>query len=79
MYDFNDGSGTKLHYARKIIIHPEHGSPTDQENDIALIQMEKPVMTFNQHVRPICLPRPHQRPPVNSTCCATGKLFLYAF
>lgn len=55
---------------KKIIPHPNYNSFTF-DNDIALMEMDKPVM-FSDYIRPICLPAPQHDFPVGDIVWITG-------
>ena len=54
----------------QIIVHPNYNPPvTGNDYDVALIKLEEPI-TFNNDVRPICLPAMDFLPGTN--CYVTG-------
>lgn len=42
-----------------------------KKNDIALLQLERPVQ-FTKYIQPICLPEPGDPLPLHSTCFTIG-------
>ena len=58
-----------------IYVHPEYKSHARYNNDIALLELEKPVM-FGKHVQPICLPAQGEKPAIGTKCYITGMNFI---
>ncbi|CAB3982538.1 chymotrypsinogen B-like [Paramuricea clavata] len=56
--------------AKKVIVHPQYGRPT-LNNDIALIQLERPA-TLTSRISTVCLPSHNFDVPLNSECYITG-------
>lgn len=50
----------------KIFIHPNYIN-TSTENDIALIQLKKPIVKYTYTIRPICLPLTKYKKNINVT------------
>jgi hypothetical protein len=61
--------------AKKVIVHPQYGQPA-LNNDIALIQLERPA-TLTSRVSTVCLPSHNFDVPLNSECYITGKLWWW--
>ncbi|KAK3585666.1 hypothetical protein CHS0354_020231, partial [Potamilus streckersoni] len=61
---------TQIHEASRIFLFPEYDSAT-VNNDIALIKLKEPVH-FNDHVRPVCLPKGNWKTPLGTRCTAAG-------
>lgn len=55
---------------RNIIIHNDY-KPATHENDIALVQLDRPV-TFTKNIRRVCLPEATQNILPGSTAYITG-------
>jgi len=55
---------------KKVIRHPQY-SPTTLNNDIALMELSKP-LTFNKYVKPVCLPTADVEGKPNQYCYITG-------
>ena len=54
----------------QIIVHPNYHPPvTGNDYDVALIKLEEPI-TFNNDVRPVCLPTMNF--PAGKNCYVTG-------
>lgn len=67
-----------VRYIEKLIIYPDVDEDVfiilgryDISNDIALLKLNAPVI-FNDHIRPICLPKPNLRFSQESKCFVTG-------
>lgn len=56
--------------AKNVFVNPNY-SPITVDNDIALIELDRPVY-FNDFLRPICLPQPKKVTPVGTRCYAVG-------
>lgn len=57
---------------RRTCVHVKFGKDKFNHNDIALIELENDV-TFNNNVRPICLPSDDLKQfPTGTQCVATG-------
>ena len=54
----------------KLFVHHEYNFHT-VDNDIALIRLKEKVL-YNDHVRPICLPKTSERLPVGTRCTVIG-------
>jgi len=64
--------GTQRFYAKRAFHHPDWNSPTDLNNDIALIEFNRPAV-FNKNVQPVCLPEMGAADiPVGTECYITG-------
>jgi len=62
--------GSEADYnVKKIIMHPDYGTPSDLNNDIAVIELQTPIK-FNKYVQPLCLP--DKDVPVGTQCYITG-------
>uniref|UniRef100_A0A6I8PAW0 Transmembrane serine protease 2 n=2 Tax=Ornithorhynchus anatinus TaxID=9258 RepID=A0A6I8PAW0_ORNAN len=61
------GSGYKV---QKIISHPNYDTKS-KNNDIALMKLQAP-LTFNENVRPVCLPNPGMMFEPNQQCWISG-------
>uniref|UniRef100_F6SNU6 Transmembrane protease serine 2 n=1 Tax=Monodelphis domestica TaxID=13616 RepID=F6SNU6_MONDO len=61
------GSGYKV---QKIISHPSYDSNT-KNNDVALIKLQTP-LTFNEKIRPVCLPNPGMMFEPTQSCWISG-------
>jgi len=71
-YNRQDMDGDEqVYYATTAFHHPEWMNPTQLNNDVALIRLNKPVV-FNSHVQPICLPSPNDAPATGTECYITG-------
>ncbi len=57
--------------AKRIILRDDFSSTTIN-NDIALVQLDRPAM-LNSRVGTVCLPRQGYQVPVGSQCITTGK------
>ncbi|KAG7473711.1 hypothetical protein MATL_G00098720 [Megalops atlanticus] len=55
---------------RRITPHPHYNDST-LDNDVALLQLNTPLM-FNEYVRSICLPRAGQEAPPSHLCTVSG-------
>ena len=60
---------------KRVIVHPSYGR---LNNDIALIQLERPA-TLNSRVSTVCLPSHDFALPLSSTCYITGKYTNFIF
>lgn len=54
----------------ELYLHKEY-NPHTVDNDIALIRLQETIR-FNDHVRPICLPKTNKRLPVGTRCTVIG-------
>ncbi|KAI4589605.1 hypothetical protein MJG53_000654 [Ovis ammon polii x Ovis aries] len=61
------GSGYRV---AKVISHPNYDSKT-KNNDIALMKLQKP-LTFNDKVKPVCLPNPGMMLEPTQSCWISG-------
>jgi len=64
-------SGGSLKAVRKAIVHPDYGSPTDFENDIALLILRLPLF-YSKYVQPISLPTQNVEISANETVLVSG-------
>ena len=72
-HDLNHPTGKEQHRnVKRMIKHPSYGR---LNNDIALIELDRPVM-FNDHIQPVCLPDSQETPSVGSKCFLTGAIFF---
>ena len=70
-FDRNTKSGHEAEYqVKKVFRHEDYNVPSPINNDIALLELEKPIL-FNTYVQPICLPQAD--PAVGTECYITGK------
>lgn len=56
---------------KDIIMHPKYWGRTFILSDIALLQLETPVV-ISKYVQPICLPEPNYNLKVGTQCWVTG-------
>lgn len=56
---------------KRVIKHPSYNSPSPINNDIALIQLERPA-TLNSRVGTVCLPSHDEVVPPSARCYITG-------
>jgi len=69
-FDRNTKSGHEAEYqVKKVFRHEDYNVPSPINNDIALLELEKPIL-FNTYVQPICLPQAD--PAVGTECYITG-------
>jgi len=62
--------GTEVDYqVKKIYQHPEYNRPSPLNNDIAVLELVKPIL-FGKYVQPVCLPDKSVK--VGSECYITG-------
>ncbi|XP_053393415.1 atrial natriuretic peptide-converting enzyme-like isoform X1 [Mercenaria mercenaria] len=61
---------TQEFHPAELIVNQEYNFQT-VDNDIALIRLKEKVL-FNDHVRPICLPKTTKRLPVGTRCTVIG-------
>lgn len=61
------GSG---HRVEKVIAHPNYDSKT-KNNDVALLKLQTP-LTFNDRVKPVCLPNPGMMLETRQPCWISG-------
>lgn len=66
----NIGSAVVKKYLKRIIPHPNY-NPYTFDNDIALMELDSPVM-FTDYIRPICLPAAQHDFPMGNTVWITG-------
>ena len=52
-------------------MHPQYGFPILDNNDIALVELEKPLV-YSPKIQPLCLPDPSICLPHGMKCAATG-------
>jgi len=64
-------AGGSLKEVKKAITHPQYGSPTLYDNDIALLILTWPLF-YSKYVQPINLPAPQDELPVNETVVVSG-------
>lgn len=55
----------------RVVQHPEFYKPIDWNNDISLVQMDRPV-EFTEYIKPICLPPPSLVIPDGTPCIVSG-------
>lgn len=63
---------------KRVIRHPLYFSPYPLNNDIALLELEKPAK-LNKRVGVACLPEVNYEVPIgdpNTRCYITGKIYL---
>lgn len=60
----------QIHHPEQLYLHPGYNRNT-VANDIALIHLKDPIR-FNDHVRPVCLPKSTEKIPVGTRCTAIG-------
>lgn len=60
----------QFHHPEQLYLHPGYNRNT-VANDIALIHLKDPIR-FNDHVRPVCLPKSSEKIPVGTRCTAIG-------
>ncbi|XP_037380378.1 transmembrane protease serine 2 isoform X2 [Talpa occidentalis] len=58
------------HRIKKVIVHPKYDTKT-KDYDIALMKLQAP-MTFNDRVRPVCLPNPGLMLEPTQSCWTSG-------
>lgn len=56
---------------KRVIVHPQYGFPILDNNDIALVELEKP-LEYSSKIQPLCLPDPSICLPHGLKCAATG-------
>ncbi|XP_063157924.1 serine protease 27-like [Candoia aspera] len=56
---------------KKIVLHPDYNGKSGSLGDIALIQLQKPVI-FTNSIMPICLPMPSEKFSRGEDCWVTG-------
>ena len=56
---------------KRVIKHPSYNRPSAINNDIALIQLERPV-SLNARVGTVCLPSHGETVPTSARCFITG-------
>lgn len=56
---------------KRVIVHSQYGFPILDNNDIALVELEKPLV-FSPQIQPLCLPDPSICLPHGMKCAATG-------
>ena len=61
------------HRVTRVFSHSEYDIPTEINNDIAVLELEKPIQ-FNKYVQPVCLLE--NDPPVGTKFVSTGKISL---
>ena len=66
----NEGTEQTIR-GKRVIKHPNYNSPSPINNDIALIQLEKPA-TLNSRVGTVCLPSHNEVVPTSARCYITG-------
>ena len=71
-HDTKKKEGSETDYkVKKVFQHPGFDKPTTLNNDIAVLELEKPIQ-FNKYVQPACLPEFFVKP--GTECYVTGKL-----
>ncbi|XP_076459153.1 atrial natriuretic peptide-converting enzyme-like [Babylonia areolata] len=63
-------SHRQIRKPRRLIVFPGYNHTT-VDNDIALIQVDRPFV-LTDYLRPVCLPRPNQDIPVGTRCYVAG-------
>lgn len=72
-YNRDDVDGDEQVYrAQQAFHHPNWMFPSQLNNDVALIQLDRPAR-FDSHVQPICLPDSDEIPLIGTKCYVTGK------
>lgn len=61
----------QVYRAVRAFHHPDWMRPSELNNDMALIELDKPAV-FNDHVQPICLPDADSEIPAGTQCYITG-------
>ena len=80
IYDFTESSrrqNPQVHRIKNVFVHPDFRTRTS-ENDIALLELERDV-TFNQEVKPICLPGTRAKQYINEVAIAVGRPICICF
>ena len=68
----NVNEGTEKNIpGKRVIKHPLYNRPSAINNDIALIQLERPVK-LNSRVGTVCLPSHNENVPTSARCFITG-------
>jgi len=71
-YNRDDVDGDEQVYrAQQAFHHPNWMLPSQLNNDVALIQLDRPAR-FDNHVQPICLPDSDEIPLIGTKCYVTG-------
>ena len=52
-------------------MHPQYAHRT-LDYDIALLRLAHPIMTFNEHIKHVCLPTNSYVIPIGNNCTVTG-------
>ena len=73
IYEFSDSvrrQNPQVHRIKNVFVHPNF-QPRTSENDIALLELKRDV-TFNNEVKPICLPGTRAKQYTNDVAIAIG-------
>ncbi|XP_031560478.1 A disintegrin and metalloproteinase with thrombospondin motifs adt-1-like isoform X2 [Actinia tenebrosa] len=71
-FDVNNRDGHEVDIdVAQMCMHPNYDHRT-LDYDIALLRLARPVMNFNQYIRPICMPTTSYVIPIGQNCSVTG-------
>ena len=62
--------------AKRFVLRPDYNTPTQFNNDIALVQLDRPAI-LNSRVSTVCLPSHGYQIPVGSPCVTTGMIMRF--